>query len=317
MALSPNPIDLVTVADVEDWIPSAGQESAPPSEVFQRLITGVSRFIVRYTGAGIDKNSMSPTYGASSLSSQINFTEILNGNGSNVLFLNNRPIKTINSLLVNGYAPPINVGYGIQGVAIHTPYSVAFQGGFGTSGPTTTVGWLSSAPSGTFPMGTNNIQIGYLAGFGVANPALDFTLSAAALVSDTGTTTYTGTITDGDGDTYLGETFTVTGFTNPGNNGTFQCIGSTNETLVLINANGLAETAAATATTAASFSAPEDLQVAALEIIQLAYMRRDRSGLDAENIQGTASTQYSKFEMPPDAAMVIRTYTRVPLGAQS
>jgi hypothetical protein len=233
-------IDFVTVGQAKAWIPGFANNPAP-DETIQLIITGVSREITRITGAGIDNNSMSPTFGASSLNSIINFTEILSGNGSNVLFLNNRPVKTINSLLVNGYAPPINVGYGVQGVAIHTPYSVCFQMGFGNGGAVTTVGWPSYGPAGTFPMGTNNIQIGYLAGYGQPVP-------------DSDPVTYT---------------------------------------------------------------APEDLQEACLEIIAVNYTRRDRIGLDSENIQGNAATTYSKYEIPPHAALVIRTYTRVPLSAQS
>jgi hypothetical protein len=234
-----NAIDFVTVGQAKAWIPGFSSNPAP-DETIQMLVTGVSREIVRITGSGIDGNPESPTYGASSLNSQINFTEILSGNGSNVLFLNNRPLRTINSLLVNGYAPPINVGYGVAGVAKHTSYSVCFQVGFGSGSAVTTVGWPTYGPAGLFPMGTNNVQIGYLAGYGQPVP-------------DSSPVEYT---------------------------------------------------------------APEDLQEACLEIIAVNYTRRDRIGLDSENVQGNAATTYSKYEIPPHAALVIRTYTRVAMGAQ-
>jgi hypothetical protein len=70
-----------------------------------------------------------------------------------------------------------------------------------------------------------------------------------------GTTVYNGTFPGGDqtgGENgYAGLTFIVAGFvTNPGNNGTFTCVSSTLTTLTLSNANGVAETHAATADTA-------------------------------------------------------------------
>ena len=234
-------IDIVTVGQAKAWIPGFVNNPSP-DETIQTIVTAASRLIVRITGSRIDKTVGSPTYGASSLNSQITFNDRLDGNGSNVLFLNNRPVRTIYSLLVNGYAPPINVAYGQQGVYIeNSGYSVAFGEGFGSGGAVTSVGWPACGPSGRFPMGRGNVQISYLAGFG--EPVED---------------------------------------SNP-----------------------------------VTFTAPEDLQEACLEIVALNYMRRDRIGLDSENIQGEASTSYTKLEVPPHAALVIRTYTLVPLGAQA
>src|SRR5271170_6079220 len=161
-------IDFVTIGQAKAWIPGFASNPAP-DETIQLIITAVSREITRITGAGIDQNPSSPTYGECSLNSQITFTEILSGNGSNVLFLNNRPLVGTNpivSLLVNGYAPPINVGYGVSGVARHTGYSVCFQQGFGSGSSNTSVGWPAYGPTGSFPMGTNNIKIVYTAGYG-------------------------------------------------------------------------------------------------------------------------------------------------------
>lgn len=65
------------------------------------------------------------------------------------------------------------------------------------------------------------------------------------------TTVYNGTFPGGNANGYVGLTFLVSGFvTNPGNNGTFICTASTLTTLTLSNANGIAETIAATAITA-------------------------------------------------------------------
>ncbi len=54
-----------------------------------------------------------------------------------------------------------------------------------------------------------------------------------------GTTVYHGTITGGVGSAYAKYKFTVTGFTNAGNNGTFLCTASTATTLTLQNANSI------------------------------------------------------------------------------
>lgn len=238
--MAANPIDMTTVGAAKAWIPGFANNPAP-DETIQKLITGVSRDVVRLTGSGIDNNPESPTYGMSSLNAQINFTQQLDGNGSNILFLRNRPVRLINSLLVNGYAPPINVSYGQQGVFIEsTGYSVAFGQGFGAGGSVTSVGWPAYGPSGRFPMGTGNILMSYLAGFGVPVP---------------------------DSDPVV-------------------------------------------------YTTPEDLEVAVLQTIALNYSRRDRIGLESENVTGTASTTYAKYDYPPEAKVVLDKYVRVPLGAQ-
>lgn len=72
-----------------------------------------------------------------------------------------------------------------------------------------------------------------------------FTLTSVANASG-GTTVYTGTITGG-GATFIDKSFTITGFTNPANNGTFICTTANSTTLTLINTGGVAETHAATA----------------------------------------------------------------------
>jgi hypothetical protein len=61
-----------------------------------------------------------------------------------------------------------------------------------------------------------------------------------------GSTTYTGY--SGDSSTVAGATFTVAGYSNPDNNGTFVASGSAGGTLVLNNPNGVAVSAAGTAT---------------------------------------------------------------------
>jgi hypothetical protein len=80
----------------------------------------------------------------------------------------------------------------------------------------------------------------------IQNP-LVLKLSAVASASG-GSTVYTGTITGGVGDAFAGKAFTVAGFANGANNGTFGATASTTTTLTLNNAFGASETHAATAT---------------------------------------------------------------------
>ena len=78
------------------------------------------------------------------------------------------------------------------------------------------------------------------------NPrATDETLAAAAISLDAD---YTGTITGGDSDAFVGQLFTVAGFADAGNNGTMRCTRSTALILTLYNPNEVDITAAGTAT---------------------------------------------------------------------
>ena len=86
------------------------------------------------------------------------------------------------------------------------------------------------------------VYTGTFTGVGTA-----LTLSAVA-GSVNGTAVYTGTVTGGAANAFLGTTFTVAGFVNAGNNGTFIATGSTATTLTLQNIEALAETHAGTAT---------------------------------------------------------------------
>lgn len=81
----------------------------------------------------------------------------------------------------------------------------------------------------------------------VQETSTTFTLTAASAPA-AGLVTYTGTITGGGANALAGQFFKIASFVNAGNNGTFFCSTSTATTLVLVNAAGLAETHAGTAT---------------------------------------------------------------------
>jgi uncharacterized repeat protein (TIGR01451 family) len=80
----------------------------------------------------------------------------------------------------------------------------------------------------------------------IAPATTTFTLIKAANAAG-GRTVYTGTITGGNGNAYVGATVVIAGFTNANDNGTFTCTASSNATLTLNNANGVAQNHGATA----------------------------------------------------------------------
>jgi Putative Ig domain len=78
-----------------------------------------------------------------------------------------------------------------------------------------------------------------------SDPAPQILTSVASSVG--GTAVYTGTIVGGASNAFAGFSFTVSGFTNGGNNGYFACTASSATTLTLVNANAVVETHAAQA----------------------------------------------------------------------
>ena len=77
-----------------------------------------------------------------------------------------------------------------------------------------------------------------------SNPVLTLTAVAASIVNQA---VYTGTITGGGSNAFVGQSFVIAGFTNASNNGNFICTASTTTTLTLVNEFAVAETHAATA----------------------------------------------------------------------
>jgi hypothetical protein len=81
-----------------------------------------------------------------------------------------------------------------------------------------------------------------------------YTLTAAGTASG-GNTTYTGTLS---ATIPVGSLITISGFTNPVNNGTFVVVSSISSQLVVVNANGSADTSGGTAQTV-PLSSPNDV----------------------------------------------------------
>jgi len=138
-------------------------------------------------------------------------------------------------------------------VTTTTVYNGTITGGAANAyvGKTVIVtGFTNAANNGTFTA--------------TASTATSLTLNNKASVAETnpGTATvetgtsavYVGTITGGINNGFAGDSFTIAGFTNGGNNGTFTCTASTATTLTCPNTAAVAETNAGTATTNATFN---------------------------------------------------------------
>ena len=79
-----------------------------------------------------------------------------------------------------------------------------------------------------------------------ADVLVPYTLTAVA-TSANGLAVYTGTITGGGSNAFVGREFTITGFAGATNNGSFECSASTATTLTLTNVAAVAETHAGSA----------------------------------------------------------------------
>lgn len=125
--------------------------------------------------------------------------------------------------------------------------------------------WIFRVPSGVTPTGVHmlnapssplNVQAGptsvivaTLSGILSPGDSISFLPTGINPLSVTsvanaaaGNTAYTGTFTNGAGNTYVGTSFYILGFVNPANNGLYTCTASTATVLTLNNAAGVAET---------------------------------------------------------------------------
>jgi hypothetical protein len=121
--------------------------------------------------------------------------------------------------------------------------------------PTGTLGALFSLPNPVAPGSSTGVwtastitsvtaQASITPGYVRVTNRAPFTLTQAAFSG--GNVTYTGTITGGGTNAFVGAVINVSGFANAGNNGTFTVTASTTTTLVVSNASGVNETHAGT-----------------------------------------------------------------------
>ncbi len=112
-----------------------------------------------------------------------------------------------------------------------------------------TGGILSVNVSGALTLNSATVSVDGLGFRGAGGLQLQGSTATLTSVANAtaGHSVYTGTITGGAANAFVGVTFTIAGFTSAANNGTFVATASTATTLTLANVAGVAETHAATA----------------------------------------------------------------------
>ena len=128
------------------------------------------------------------------------------------------------------------------------------QAATATASPSSSLAQVATQAASTVTLAHNNVtgtNLVLVVGVSVnVSVQSAFTLTQVGNAAG-GNTLYTGTITGGAANAYVGLSFTITGFTTAANNGVFTCTASTATTLTLNNAAGVAEVHAGTAQTIA------------------------------------------------------------------
>jgi len=167
----------------------------------------------------------------------------------NTGFTGNLPAAKLGGLRLNLTAAANTVGG-------NTAYTMPFYASFASLSNQIVVvsGFSNAANNGTFTVQntTTATQLILNNPNGVAQAAPTYTLTVSQVAASVGTiAVYTySAATYGNGalNAYAGLTFTVAGFTNVSNNGSFVCVSSTATTVTLLNSSAVLETHAATAT---------------------------------------------------------------------
>jgi hypothetical protein len=149
-----------------------------------------------------------------------------------------------------------NTYFSLPGVVIDANGNLQQVKTVGISGSTVPT-WATSVGDETTDSSVTWVMIQTAASM-VWQPNTAYTPSSVLLIASvanasSGSTVYTGTITGGASNAFAGKTFVVIGFTNATNNGTYLCTASSDTTLTLQNALGIAEVTSGTATTNGAF----------------------------------------------------------------
>ena len=216
---------------------NTGAGSAGPAGA---ATTGVSPY-----PAGGDDNETLPTNVIKGYTG-INATGTVNTSGTAVTWASGT--KFTGAMISN----PIwinNVAYTIS--TINSPTSITLTATAGTQtgvaylywGAKTSIGGLI----GAFTDASGDVITNFdWASFGGVTPPSAITLTAV-FANGGGYATYSGSFSAGGTNLYEGYWFTITGFANPQNNGTFYCIGNNTATVNLFNPDSIGETHAGSA----------------------------------------------------------------------
>lgn len=178
MAVTPNDIDLTTVAAIKKWIDFSGISTDAQDQIIQDTITAFSSFVLHMTGRGPADGSIPE---ASPFVEPVEYDEFYDGNGNDTLPLNNWPITAVASVNDSGITIPAAAGINSPGyvvdqtkkfLVLRAPVS-AGGGAYSFRSPRyCRAGWT---------LGAQNIQVQYTAGF--AAIPFDLEMMARKVVS--------------------------------------------------------------------------------------------------------------------------------------
>jgi len=174
-------LDLTSIAIFKNWA-GISASSINDDDVIQQCITAWGSMFLWLTGYGDQNGDLTQ----SPFNSICDFNETYDGKGTYRLFLNNRPIRSVTAVNINGIAVQQSSGYAVQGWVVDgTGKSISLRSsltGWGTYG---TWGWpsgpFSALGSGLrFWRGVQNINVQYSAGYDVT--PLDIQTAANVVV---------------------------------------------------------------------------------------------------------------------------------------
>jgi hypothetical protein len=176
--MAANAIDLTTLAAVKAWIQTT---NSGDDQIIQDAITGFSLYVLHQTSRGNADGSV-PV--ASPFNSVVSYDEFYDGNGNNILPLNNWPIVAVSSVNDSGLA--LSPSNGLTGAGYVIDQSKKFLvlrcGGSAYPQRSGRYGSPYNYRAG-WSLGTQNIEVKYTAGF-AATP-FDLEMMARQVVSRT------------------------------------------------------------------------------------------------------------------------------------
>jgi len=260
--------DLVGVASSR-----TGAPSVPDSENFNEVLTLTS---ATPNALGLNVSSVTPN------TTTFNLTSVNNAGGGKTVYNGTITGGNANAyvgatVVVAGFTNPKNNGTFTCTASSNTSLTLNNANGVAQTQAATATVTTSTTYNGTITGGAGNAYNGdtvVVTGFvnaanngtfkATASSATTLTLNNLASVAETdpgtatitfGTSTvYTGTITGGINNGFAGDSFTIAGFTQAADNGTFTCTASTPTTLTCNNTAGVAQVHAGTATTNGTFN---------------------------------------------------------------
>jgi hypothetical protein len=298
MSLSPNSIDLCTVAEVNDWI-GEGSDTID-NDIIQRTITNLSR---KATDAVCHRRFLSNVHTITNIR--------YDGGGRDTLIVRDYPIISVSSLTINGSSIPQSTDYIREGFTIDqageqntlriisagtntmSPYN---RWGWGDGNDSVPAQWENGARGLAFSRGIQNVGVTYDCGFYDEQDNESF-----AILS--GTTSYTVTYA-----TTFYQDLGVTGFTlTTGTPAEGEYAASNG--VYTFNASDAGKTALISYTYGII---PYDLNEAMYVWVAENVSSRQWLGKKAQNIglSGSTGTSYTRLSIPEQTADVLEHYTR-------